>query len=137
MGKKPDKTYTLERIDVNLGYSKDNCKWITRFDQGKNKRSNNLITYNNKTQSLRDWSRECFIPQETIKNRLNKGWNIDKIFTTPTQASIRMKFEHDAINNYPEAVSLLKFIMAEEGHRLPDYMQDDVNKFLKKIEDGK
>jgi len=37
MGKKP-KGLTLERINNNLGYSKDNCKWATRVEQNRNQR---------------------------------------------------------------------------------------------------
>ena len=36
---------TLERIDVNKGYSKDNCCWVPKEEQAKNKRiySNNSL----------------------------------------------------------------------------------------------
>lgn len=36
MGEKPD-GLTLERIDNNKGYSKDNCKWATYAEQSYNK----------------------------------------------------------------------------------------------------
>lgn len=40
MGLFPDDTnkYTIERINNDLGYSKDNCKWATQSEQAKNKR---------------------------------------------------------------------------------------------------
>jgi predicted XRE-type DNA-binding protein len=41
MGLKPSKL-TLERIDNNLGYSKDNCKWATRTEQARNTRATKL-----------------------------------------------------------------------------------------------
>jgi hypothetical protein len=34
---------TLERIDNNKGYSKENCKWATHEDQNRNK-ANNVLT---------------------------------------------------------------------------------------------
>ena len=37
MGERPE-GYTLERIDCNLGYSKENCKWDTRSNQSYNTR---------------------------------------------------------------------------------------------------
>jgi predicted XRE-type DNA-binding protein len=41
MGLKPSEL-TLERIDNNLGYSKDNCKWATRTEQARNTRATKL-----------------------------------------------------------------------------------------------
>ena len=41
MGLKPPQL-TLERIDNNLGYSKDNCKWATRTEQARNTRATKL-----------------------------------------------------------------------------------------------
>lgn len=42
MGNKP-KDKTLDRIDVNGDYSKENCKWSTFHEQACNKRNNNSI----------------------------------------------------------------------------------------------
>lgn len=38
MGRRPNKTYSLDRIDVNGDYSKENCKWSTVLEQNKNRR---------------------------------------------------------------------------------------------------
>ena len=39
LGKKPSIDYTLDRIDGTKGYSKDNCRWETRSNQNKNRRT--------------------------------------------------------------------------------------------------
>lgn len=39
MGMRPDKKSSIDRIDNNKGYYKENCKWSTRSDQNRNKRN--------------------------------------------------------------------------------------------------
>lgn len=39
IGLKPDKSYSLERVDNDVGYSKANCKWASRSEQCANRRA--------------------------------------------------------------------------------------------------
>ena len=43
MGIRPDSKLTLERTNNNKGYSPENCKWATRFEQQNNTRKNKLF----------------------------------------------------------------------------------------------
>jgi len=38
MGRKPDKNYSLDRIDPNQGYFPSNCRWATKQEQVLNRR---------------------------------------------------------------------------------------------------
>ncbi len=44
MGERPSKKHTLDRIDVNGNYCKENCKWSTWKEQANNKRNNLVIS---------------------------------------------------------------------------------------------
>lgn len=60
MGERPDIEHSIERIDNDKGYFKDNCKWVHRKEQYNNKRkppSKILLTINGKTESITYWSK--------------------------------------------------------------------------------
>lgn len=56
MGPRPD-GMSLDRIDCNAGYHKDNCRWATRHEQQSNKRNTPMLTINGITQSIAIWSK--------------------------------------------------------------------------------
>jgi hypothetical protein len=41
MGERPSKEYSLDRINNELGYSLENCRWSDKFEQAGNKRNSN------------------------------------------------------------------------------------------------
>lgn len=49
------KGYSIERVKVDEGYSKENCIWATDKTQGNNKTNNILITDGNEVMSLMHW----------------------------------------------------------------------------------
>jgi uncharacterized C2H2 Zn-finger protein len=56
MDKRPKKCFSLERIDNNLGYFPENCKWATRTEQARNTRRNRLGTVNGITKCYSEWA---------------------------------------------------------------------------------
>lgn len=76
----PPEGMSLDRKDNNKGYFKDNCRWATDYQQANNTRNNRLITFNGKTQTLAEWSRETGLQKKRIAHRLNVGWPIEDIF---------------------------------------------------------
>lgn len=82
MGRRPPGT-TLDRVDTNGNYEPGNCRWGTAKEQGRNKRTNRLIAFNGRTQTLVEWSEECGISTAVIRYRLKRGWGIEQALTTP------------------------------------------------------
>lgn len=72
---------TIERIDTNKGYSKDNCKWATMKEQTNNKRNNFLILFNGVEKTMQQWSDELGFSNGLIRDRLSRGWSIEDALT--------------------------------------------------------
>lgn len=75
-----EENLTIERKDNNKGYCPENCCWIPKEFQPKNKRQNIMITYQGKTLCAEDWSKLTGINAQSIRWRYKHGWSVDRIF---------------------------------------------------------
>lgn len=57
-----------------------NLQWATRKQQGRNRRSNVLITFQGRTQCMMEWAEELGIKYDAIRSRYRKGLRGDAIF---------------------------------------------------------
>ena len=77
---------TIDRIDVDEGYSPVNCQWSTVREQARNKRTNVNITYHGVTRCLTDWAATFGINISTLWERIfRRHWDIERAFTTPVR----------------------------------------------------
>lgn len=74
MGLRPNSLHSLERLDVNANYSKENCTWAVSLEQQNNRRNTIRLTAFGKTQHIRAWSDELQIPTQLIRRRYLDGW---------------------------------------------------------------
>ncbi len=85
MGPKPSPRHELDRRDNDAGYSPDNCRWVTRATNDRNRRSNRLVTHNGETLALAEWCERFGKPRDTVKKRLDAGWPVARALTTPVR----------------------------------------------------
>jgi len=79
MGRKPNRKYSLDRINSDGDYSEGNCRWATRQEQNSNRRT----TYLFKGKNASEWARELGLTRQALINRLNKGFPYDLAVVTP------------------------------------------------------
>ena len=83
MGASWRKGLTLDRIDNNGNYSKNNCRWVNRKVQAINRRNTKLFSFNGKNLTLTDWSPIIGIPRSTLAQRIYcYKWSIEKTLST-------------------------------------------------------
>lgn len=82
MGEAPD-GYQLDRVDNDLGYSLDNCRWVTVQHNCMNTRQNRTINYAGEKLTVGEWNRRMGFKRGTISGRIARGWPIDRAMNEP------------------------------------------------------
>lgn len=77
MGERPEGC-SLDRIDVDSDYNKENCRWVNLSVQANNKRDNHYLHYNGETLTLSQWAEKTGVLQNTILYRLRRGWSVQE-----------------------------------------------------------
>ena len=67
---------SIERIDNNGNYCKENCAWITRDEQAKNKSNKRIITIDGIEKSLTEWAKIKKISVQCLSYRIKSGYYV-------------------------------------------------------------
>lgn len=82
MGPRPPGT-SLDRIDNEGGYNKNNCRWATQAIQSNNTRVVVRLEFRGETRSIAQWSRSLGWHPSKLSRRIKRGWSIERSLTTP------------------------------------------------------
>lgn len=83
MGVKPSPEHTLDRIENDGNYEPGNCRWATRIEQNRNRRSVRMLEWDGNVRCITEWSIILGIKFRTLMHRLALGWSVERVLTEP------------------------------------------------------
>ena len=84
VGERPGPGYSLDRVDVNGNYCRENVRWATRKEQARNKRNTKTVEWRGEKRPLLEWAEITGIPYPVLQLRLDRRkWTPQQAFTTP------------------------------------------------------
>ena len=74
---------SIERIDVDGDYCPQNCKWIPKSEQARNRTTTRWVTFMGREMSLAEAAEIAGLPYKQVHFRIKNGWSVEKALTTP------------------------------------------------------
>lgn len=104
MGERPSKAHTLDRIDNNLGYSKENCRWATNLEQQRNQERTRRVAIEGVEYLVCELHHLSGLKHDTIVMRAAKGMSYEDVirktryaFSGGVRAAIQKRVENQRL----------------------------------------
>lgn len=110
-------TLTLDRKDVNQGYTPENCRWVDRKTQNNNKRNTMYVEYLGEEWPVGLLADIAAVDLSVLERRLRLGWDVEKAITAPV-GSTRWRFveyqgEVQTISEWARRFGLPKYTLRD------------------------
>lgn len=75
---------SLDRIDNNGDYCKQNCRWASRKEQQRNRSSNCIYAYDGRTKCIAEWAEEYGFRYDLLRQRIRENnWSMEDALSIP------------------------------------------------------
>lgn len=83
MGATWQRGLSIERVNNDLGYRPDNCRWATRYEQSRNMRRNHYIQTQWGRMTVMDAALKAGVPHRAVWWRIRAGWPEERLLEPP------------------------------------------------------
>jgi hypothetical protein len=91
MGDRPEGK-SLDRINNDLGYSPENCRWVSRQEQNSNRRNCIFVECEGSRVTLKEYCRRHQLPYRPIVKRIqDRNWPMDLALSVPIGSGKQFK----------------------------------------------
>lgn len=91
MGPKPSQKHTLDRRENSKGYSPENCRWATAYEQSRNRDCNRYVEIDGKRYRAIDLAKITGRKLDTIMKRVAKGLPYEQVIQAERNNSPRSR----------------------------------------------
>jgi len=92
MGPRPFPKHSLDRIDNDGNYCKENCRWATTTEQNNNRRNTIYVILDGQRIPLGEAISKAALPdlpKSLIRERVHRGWDAEAALKTPRAEGTR------------------------------------------------
>ena len=85
----PPSGMTIERINNDLGYSKENCRWASRVEQARNRSTSSFFEHNGETLTLAALAEKIGMRYDVLHSRIHqRKWDITRAINQPVRKKL-------------------------------------------------
>lgn len=93
IGERPSSRHSLERINNDVGYCKENCRWALQFEQMRNVRDNHRILFMGESLCIAEVAFLLNAKQNTVLYRVRRGWTVEDLMRGHRVHERRSKYD--------------------------------------------